>query len=618
MAKIPIRVEQFDDEPAWSVLRRLARLSGTPNVRELCLDFGLDLSAIDRASDLTLFAHEGGYDLERLKKNSIKSLPTHFEFAGEQINKGGVFSGVSRVCPCCLDQDLSEARSHRSYAPHWRDWWFVKGIAACPFHCCEILTFSSGKHRGRMAPDILDPRQEVLSEKRLLTAGGVASDAYFLGRLSFMQPSAHWLLDSLSVGNGLKAVRKFGEAVTFGVQSLAADFDENEAHRLMSSGFEVLSSLSRLNEYLDSICRSSSPALIRKGPRAVYGSIFRWLLVERKTKNSGPAYDELREIVRQHSLNSFEKQPVEELFYDRSAIADTRKSSVQFDTVGMFEDHFRNKVNSIQPLERENDLLAPVLKGCAESNSMGSGSADYFGRSEFLRRYGVPIGTFLVLRDAGDLLPDHRGISARSGRKFWHREDVDAWFAKLSRDAPACLEAPSGSWSLQEISQRSQVSIDRIVRALLVGELRASALLSKAGAWQSIYVDVVAVRRRFGGTDVEGFVSRRAAVARLQTTHVIIEALIDQGHLIGHVLIGPTGIPKLGLEPATLEQFDREFIPPRAAAWFVGTAVKTLRRQLAERNIFPAIDLKTSPNAVFYRRSEVEALPGGSLRIYAG
>lgn len=618
MPSIPIRVLQFDDEPAWSVLRRLARRSGTISSGDFCRDFDLDWRSIENGTDLGPFAERGGYNRSDLDKNSISVRRTHYEFRGEWINKLAVFSGGNRVCPSCLDDDRNRASVQAEFAPHWRDWWFLKSITACPIHRVELVVTHTVQTRTRIPTKILDPWDGVPYPPTLVGAKDVSAETYFLGRLQFLPATPHWLLDSLSLANAMKVVTRFGAASSNG----EADAKESSSDKSLqaqhnSKGFAVLRTRASLDQFFDTIVSAFTPASTREGPGAAYGTIYDWLRTEAKAINSGTAFEQIRRILREHAHRHLDRPPKEDLFNQR-----LRRSLNADRTDRRDRDQALSKGEG---LTADTEWYEGPLQVAVETSGL---SADTprdraapaphleMGREVLLRRYGIPRGTFLVLRKAGRLLPKPCGTRGKGDRLVWHEHDVDAWFSLLAHGAPDIDQVPNGMTSLVGASLVSQTAIDVIVSSLLSGRLKARGKLTAESRWPSIILSVEEIRSLRASDAVEGFLNKRQIVIRLQSTHRIVDALIDQGHLAHTILIGSTGIPWVAVSVEAVDAFAGSFMPPRSAAWHVGTAVKSLRKRLGFLNIDPVIDLRISKNSVFYRRSDVETITAGSLQIY--
>lgn len=306
MIRLPIRVRQSDDEPAWSLLHRLARLAGTGSAKEFCYDMGLNFARVAAASDLQDFCDLGGFDLQQVEKVSIKT-ERHLIINGQRLPDGSLTNGEIRFCPQCLREDLLHGAGPIPFRPHWRDWWFVRDIEVCPFHHVGLFRSTTDNTRNRLAPTHLDPLDagpDQRSADRIKTheVTDVCAERYLVSRMGFGQAEPNGLLDPLPLDRAIMCIRSFGAAVLGGVPG---DF-EGDPRRVLTSGFRVLQSRNNLESFLDDRgdrFRASNPRIFT--PVAVYGYLYSWLKRERSTRASGALLDDIRNIVMEHALRTF-------------------------------------------------------------------------------------------------------------------------------------------------------------------------------------------------------------------------------------------------------------------------------------------------------------------------
>ena len=619
MSEFRLKVEQFDDEPAWSVLYRLARLSGAGDAKQFCMDWDMDLTGIQNGNEIEGFARRGGYDLDLFERNTIRTLDWGFEINGEKLFGHSVTGGQNRVCRRCLEEDVANGGGRPDYRPHWRDWWFIRSVSACPFHGIRITAGEKAAFGGRISyshvnPMLGDLDGSSITRTPIVEVGDTQWEVYVLGRIRFMPRRSHWLLDRYPLGYAIALVRKVGEAVleAAGHQD-PTDADPYDIHY---GGYRALRSRETLEALLDGLFQAATVRGGKWGQRVVYGALYDWLNQSRQERSSGALYDHVRTILFEHAWRTFPLNPKEEFFgttlpernfytlhhvWRESGIHTSRLRAILL-KLGIIDEAMAALTNDQIFIKAED--ARTVVETLRRSMT----------QNELKARYGIPRGTFAIIQDAG-LMPSWLQTGPTSEGDHIHLEqDVDAWFARLKGAAPFVDRVEPGMASLMNITGIVKTTVDKVIIALQAGDLKCRGVLDGEKEWSSIVVSVREAKDLFSDKSGDGFLSLMETIERLRMSHAVVRALVDQGHLVKHDLKSRTGLPKACFAPADLDQFDSTYISMKEARAHIGAHERVQQPLLANAGIEPAFDLKISPASAFYRREDIEKLPKDCFR----
>lgn len=118
---LKMKVVQWDDEPAWSLVQRLAAQHGTGTARQFCHDHGLDPASLTTTRGIEQLAELGGYDAEKLFASSpVNEANGAVRIGRERIASQDAFTSEIRLCPVCIRDDLASERGTPRYRAHSR------------------------------------------------------------------------------------------------------------------------------------------------------------------------------------------------------------------------------------------------------------------------------------------------------------------------------------------------------------------------------------------------------------------------------------------------------------------------------------------------------------------
>lgn len=621
MSEFRLKVEQFDDEPAWSVLYRLGRLSGAGDAKQFCLDWELDFANIVNGADIDGFARRGGYDADKLLRSSIRYVDQGFVLGSEALSRGNVSTGQNRVCQRCLENDFANGTGRTSFRPHWRDWWFIHAISACPFHGIRISVFERATNTGRLDyrhddPLVADLEGTSVLRKPIIDAHDTDWEAYLLGRFGFMDRRTHWLLDRYPMSNTIMLVCKFGEsALRVTGHPDPTNADPYEIYRL---GFRTLQSRETIEEHLDDLFRQARVLRGKWGQRMVYGPLYDSLNQTRQERHTGRLFDSVRQIIFEHAWRTFPINPKEEFFGNTVVSRNIYTLYHLWKETGYHTTRLRPILLKLDMIDQKaaDGRDEDIFVSADDAERLGEILSGAMTQKEMLQHYGIPRGTYPVIRSAGLLRPWLQTGSNGDGDQIYLRDEVDDWFACLKGPAPAVEMAERGMASLPDVTGIVKVPVDKVVSALIAGELKCRGVMLGAPAWSSIILDVGEVRDMFSDKSDAGFLGQAQTIERLRSTHAALLALVAQGHLVQHTRLSRTKVPKACFDPADIDRFDATYMSMKVAAKHVGSHSRVLRQRLDDAGISPAFDLRIGPAAAYYLRSEIEALPKGCFRSW--
>ena len=121
------------------------------------MDWDLDFQNIVNGNDTAGFSRRGGYDLDKLLRNSIRFVDPGFELGGEHLTRINVSVGQNRVCRRCLEEDLANGAGRTAYRPHCGTGGSSTRSTPVPFMASGFPSSSERRTRGASTIDTKTP-----------------------------------------------------------------------------------------------------------------------------------------------------------------------------------------------------------------------------------------------------------------------------------------------------------------------------------------------------------------------------------------------------------------------------------------------------------------------------
>lgn len=613
---LPLRVEIFDDEPAWSLAFRLARRQGIDNIKGFCSENGLSWDDVLMGRATASVAQMAGADVSRVERATpVRAPKGEAVLNGERIADWDFGTASVGVCPGCLREDLINLPGPTDFRTHWRAWWKLRFARACPFHRVRLVCERSDG--GALDALALDPRRAAgpmvdLAEAVSESVEDVRGEAYLLGRLGYGCRTSMPILDRMPFKAAMRTLDRFGAVATGGLQAYTSFDGEVDPHDALAAGATIFAGgREGVDRFLDRLVASHEPLRGQWGPRQAYGQIYAWLERERYAGNDD--LKPIRDIVAAHALATIPVNPNEELFGEK--IGERRLFALHhvWKETGIHTLRLRAVLQGLGLIDEAQAALPDwrIILDRTQVDLVRSLADEEVTQDGAFAMLGIGRGPRVSLLDGAFPTPAAR--SGSEGRFIYRRSDLEGWIARLQGEAPIVDAAPPDAADIVEVGKRTQRSAGDVVKALLDGRLRAAARVTGAAPFMSILVDVPTARSVFHAEiRRDAMMTTAEAVKALSSTHYVLVALIEGGHLPA------TRAPAVGgrrlrvdIARADVSAFAEQFISAKQAAAHVGLHSRTVREKLAGEGIVPAIKLPAFPASFFYLREQVMRFPEG-------
>lgn len=187
---------------------------------------------------------------------------------------------------------------------------------------------------------------------------------------------------------------------------------------------------------------------------------------------------------------------------------------------------------------------------------------------------------------------------------FYRRQDLQDFLDKVMARL-TCSTGQEGMVSIASVTRRANCKFSEVLDLLLDGKIARVAVDHHVYGLDALLFDVDEVCQLTRLPD-HGGLSLTEAERRLAINDKVLWKLIELGHIKVETAINPVNrCPQRIIRPATMAGFQAEFISPFNLARERGEHFRTVKRDLEERGIVPAI-VRDTVGATFYRRCELD------------
>jgi hypothetical protein len=349
--------------------------------------------------------------------------------------------------------------------------------------------------------------------------------------------------------------------------------------------------------------------IVARGPRArnerlsfAFGRLFTVL----KTTLNDPAYDVVRDIMRQHAIQNFA------LAGGHHLIGGTVE---------------RRHVHSVHTLAIEHGFAPKTLRKHLEAAGLVSEAQEKMSDNNV--RIDADAAIALARRLAGTLsLPDaRRYINATKEQmdvlikagfvapyqnmfdigalKRYAKADLDDLMARLYQGARSSTGHEAGLYSIPTVARQTRYSAAEIVRLVLDGKLSTVKSSSQTG-YIGILVDANATLRSIRGLKSDALPLRKAArVARLSV--VVLQALIALGHITVIRTAAINRRPQTMVANKEINNFKAKFVSLCTLSGECRRNPVKVKQRLDSAGVEPVFD-PIAIGARIYRRSEATSV----------
>lgn len=471
-APLRLTIPHGVDEPAASLLSRLAARNGIDLAAEFCRDVGLGFrEVVDGDPDaLRSLAAMAGVDPTALVASTFASEANRgYVVGGNRIPFRGIDRGTTRICPACLLEDAANSDLPPEIAMHARFWWEASIVGTCPAHDLPLACVASGR-RPTVHDLVADlrPVRDALAPLLASLAPRPATrpERYLVARLAGRRPDGPVpFLDALPAFHGARFCEVIGAIRIHGRGTPLGTLDEGDRLAAGEAGFDVAIGGG------DAV-RSFVVDMVRDRPRDrsfnasatfVLGGLSAWLYRNKGNPDLLPLRRFLADIVVEH-LPLGPGDTCLGLPVDRRVLHSVHTASKE---CGVHHIRLRKALVEngfiVERQPRVPDNFMTFRSGPAAT--FLATLADTMSLGEAQRYIGAPRLHGQLLFRSGFLKPVGHRETRRKGMLAFSRDHLDRFMADLTRDARD-VEDPAALPIIQAAKRVPCGSMD-IVRLLL-------------------------------------------------------------------------------------------------------------------------------------------------------
>ncbi|MBB4001187.1 TniQ family protein [Aurantimonas endophytica] len=605
MAALSITVPLHDGETPVSFGSRLAQANGRDRVRDFALDVRLDFAGVvaGRPAALASLARMGDCSPSALGSWAAVTDDDRTSLRGEHLGSRTLRRRRVFACPSCLLADLED----ESLEPEVRAWgraiWQVPVLRTCRIHVQELVEIAHPDDSTLLhdfaalafsrADDLVGI--DAASERRTPSSFEThVHDRLWAGR------SGTGFLSALPLYAVMRLSENLGAVMTFGPKVRIEDLGERDLHEAGARGFASASAgEDGIRTALTALQETFFDGKGDWGPKAMFGRFYGWLAHE----NVDPVYDQVRDIVERHVVETMPIGPGETIFGREVTVRRIHSLNSASIEYGMHPKRLR-KLLAADGMIRPEDagrsderVLFPVEAVSARLATL-SDTLSLIRAGQYLN---APSPHERLLFDAGYIHPVVTGGTDVLREHAIRRADLDDFIARLT--ASARLEL-SGGLPIPTAAKRASCSSMEVVGLLLDSRLANVGINGESRGYLSVLVDpdeVKALVRRKN----HGGLSLRTVEKRMSWSTKVVRALIDQCLLTCTVAVNPVNrCPQRVVLESDLLAFDKSFVSLYSLAKQREVHFRKLKAELVGRGVEPDPAFACVP-ASFYRRADI-------------
>ncbi|WP_294641255.1 TniQ family protein [uncultured Aureimonas sp.] len=613
MRRVVFGLAPGEREAPLDYVSRLAFRNGRDGVRTFCTDFRLGLHALacGEPEAVEAAAALGRTDPVTVAAAAFRSgRGRRVTFYGCEFHSAMVTRQRARLCPACLEMDLTSGEG-RPASRHWRRGeWLLRDVRACHVHLIALVDL--GPQPDPKASDFTRAVSRALDAPETPSLRRVARELcglelHLLRRLGIPvgnDTAASSILDTMPVHACIRLAEVMGAVVLDGPDAAMHGIEDRRLAERQAVGFALAErGEAGIRELLDAALSSAGRKGGQRGPQALLGRLYLWLA----HPATDPALAPFRGFVRDACLDRLAIGPSDAIAPFGKPLEVRRLHSVRSASVetGIHHTTLRNilaAASVIGPSSLPDDLVTFDAVVHAGLLTDLAGALDFDAASN---RLGVSPSTLDELVRSGLVVPFLGGAGSSFKHYRFRPADLDAFVDRLLAkvlpgDRPVADLRP-----FAEAARRSGRSVPKIANLLLDGRLCRVGRDTDARGIPSVLVDVSEIHEAFGlGEDgmVHPREVRHATGLPLHVVRNLVRAGLLEGERIRHPV---TGVLRLMVSRNSLERFRRDHVTLVELARDARTSTGAMMRRLSARRIAPVADHRVV-GAIIYRKGDVK------------
>ncbi|MGG6897932.1 hypothetical protein [Rhizobium sp. BR 315] len=396
-----------------------------------------------------------------------------------------------------------------------------------------------------------------------------------------------------------------GATVRHGVRFLVSQLDGEERSACAHDGFQLLADgKEALVSLLEKLTRDSSARKTGDiGGRAIFGRLYEMLAHE----NDDPAYDPIREIMREVGLSNLALGPGDYLFgpVETRRIHSVHSAAKEFDIHPIRLKKMIVKAGFVEA-EVANLPSDRILVDAGTMAAFVEKSKTLVSANDTRERLGASRTELRALVTAG-YLQKNGGYRGRKGEHLpvmpkYAIEEIDDLLVRLSKAVASTVPKPD--WvDLPTSRKRAECSLEEIFALIFSGNLEGVAQAPGFIGFSSVRLDAAELKEKTALAD-HGCLSIQQARSALPARDAVVKALIKNGHLLATQRRNPIKRHlQTVVEPSELDKFKAKFASLYEIARSRGTNPARALKLLA--GIPPAFDPVEIGGGHYYKRTDV-------------
>lgn len=530
-----------------------------------------------------------------------------FTFRGEALTRTVIRRSQVRVCPACLADDMRRWPALGPAAPFGRYEWQLAPLRTCPVHGQPLVEATNGY--AATVHDFSRQLQPVLDQ--LINHADEGSrrqpsrlETYLRARLTGVARTATAWLDALPFHAAARLGEVVGAVAVHGPQVRINALTDDEWWAVSDAGYDIVAEgPTGIRALLDRLAASFWSRKGGTGPKALFGRLYEWLAHE----TDDPAYEPVREVIRQHVMETMPVGPGDEIF--GHPVTDRRLWSIHAASLetGAHPKRLRKLLAAggfiAEDGERQTDdrVVFPADNAASEFLVRVAGAMTLKEAGTYLN---APRVQMRLLLDSGFVRPFVRGGDDIIKDHAFARCDLDAFLGRLRADATEASTADGDLIDIPTGARQARCSAADIVGLLLDRKLTRVRKCQDVSGYMSVLVDPAEIRAQVHRESGSGL-SLKQVELKMGWSQDVVRALVEKGHLPSQVVRNPINrLLQRVVSPQDLDAFAASFVSLHGLARERGVHFRRLKMDLETAGTRPALN-PAEVSATFYTRADL-------------
>ncbi|MEH2469263.1 hypothetical protein V1284_000707 [Nitrobacteraceae bacterium AZCC 2299] len=498
-------VDMGDGESPMSLWSRTAKLFNR-TAREFSLDMGLTFQSVVDGDPATLasLAARCRADHDRLVAASIvKVADRRHRLREQELLRDSLTRASLRVCPQCVVDDTHKRSGPKALRPYGRTLWLLSSVRTCPQHQSALVevTRAPYMHRLHDFARLIEPSLNAddfargLQERRFSPL-----EHYLVDRLNGVADANSWL-QKLPFYAASKACEILGAVATRGHRFKARSLNDADWHEAGAVGFDIANTgESGIRSLLSQLQQTFTRTDRDWGPQQLLGRLYTWLAND----SEDSAYDPLRNVVRDHIIETMPFGPGDELFGQGVRVRRVHSVRSAYLESGISPKRLRQLLSEAGHIRKEDLALTDdrITFDAAKTEEFIGNLSTAVSLRGVERYINAPRQIVNLLCKAG-YLSRFKSTNGRLTHAF-AKEDLDTFLSQLAANATE-IEPDDGSlFQIQTSAKRASCSSADIVGLIFDRTLTRIRRTPGESGFSSILVDPEEVKRHVRGPELKG------------------------------------------------------------------------------------------------------------------